>query len=44
MFRLFATFILNVGTLAAADLSPEELTLSAQARGVFAHHCTKCHG
>jgi hypothetical protein len=27
-----------------AELSADELRLSAEARGVFAHQCTKCHG
>jgi hypothetical protein len=27
-----------------ADLSPDDLRLSAEARGVLAHQCTKCHG
>lgn len=27
-----------------AEFSPDDLRLSAEARGVLAHHCTKCHG
>ena len=37
-------FILTVTTAMAADFSPENLKLSAEARGIFAHNCTKCHG
>ena len=44
MIRKFAFLTLSSVALVAADFSPEQLTLSAEARGVFAHHCTKCHG
>jgi cytochrome c553 len=27
-----------------ANLTPEQLVLSAEARGILAHNCTKCHG
>ncbi|MEK0449057.1 MAG: hypothetical protein RL088_1325 [Verrucomicrobiota bacterium] len=37
--------LLAVATLAQAEpLSPELALLSAEARGVLAHNCTKCHG
>jgi hypothetical protein len=29
---------------AGTEFSQEQLRLSAEARGVLAHHCTKCHG
>ena len=44
MFRQFALLALSSVALVAADFSPEQLVLSAEARGVLAHHCTKCHG
>ena len=38
-------FLLLATSVAAAEpLTPELATLSAEARGVLAHHCTKCHG
>ena len=42
MIRL--VFLLLLVAASARAFSPEQLTLSAEARGVFAHHCTKCHG
>ncbi len=42
MIRLFFIFLL--GAVNVRAFSPEELQLSAEARGVFAHSCTKCHG
>ena len=36
---LFAALAIN-----ARAFSPDELQLSAEARGVLAHSCTKCHG
>lgn len=42
MFRLFVLFSILAST--ALAFSPDELRLSAEARGVLAHQCTKCHG
>lgn len=42
MFRLPAVY-LALTTFALA-LSPDEIRLSVEARGVLAHQCTKCHG
>ena len=36
--------LLSLLSLGAWAFTPEELVLSAEARGVFAHSCTKCHG
>ena len=36
--------LLAVSALAAEPLTPEQAVLSLEARGVLAHHCTKCHG
>ncbi|MCE9611775.1 MAG: DUF1549 domain-containing protein [Chthoniobacter sp.] len=36
--------LLPLLVLNARAFSPEELQLSAEARGVLAHSCTKCHG
>ncbi|MES2568758.1 MAG: c-type cytochrome domain-containing protein, partial [Verrucomicrobiota bacterium] len=45
MYRPLVFLILVAVSLAgAAEPGHEELILSAQARGVLAHHCTKCHG
>ena len=44
MIRQSILLFLGTAALGAADFSPEQLTLSAEARGIFAHHCTKCHG
>ncbi len=45
MFRLpFALFFVVAAALSAAEYTPEQLTLSAEARGILAHNCTKCHG
>ncbi|MEO8351146.1 MAG: DUF1549 domain-containing protein, partial [Chthoniobacteraceae bacterium] len=40
---LFVLFLCAAG-LRAAEYTPEQLTLSVEARGILAHHCTKCHG
>ena len=37
-------FLIGLATASRAELSPDELRLSAEARGVLAHQCTKCHG
>ena len=42
MLQLLLFILLPVAS--AHAFSPEELQLSAEARGVFAHSCTKCHG
>ncbi|MDB6170730.1 MAG: beta-hexosaminidase [Chthoniobacteraceae bacterium] len=42
MFRLFSFFLFT--SIAFATPDAQELVLSAEARGVLAHHCTKCHG
>ena len=39
IFLLFAA-----SAFAAEPLAPEQAALSVEARGVLAHHCTKCHG
>ncbi|MHA3772608.1 DUF1549 domain-containing protein [Verrucomicrobiota bacterium sgz303538] len=39
LFLLASVFV-----QAGSTLSSEQLTLSVEARGVLAHHCTKCHG
>src|SRR5687767_8323951 len=36
--------LLTLAFSAGAQLSPDEARLSAEARGVLAHQCTKCHG
>ena len=42
MFRLL--FVIPLLVANARAFSPEDLQLSAEARGVLAHSCTKCHG
>jgi hypothetical protein len=43
--RCATFFLLLVSAFPArAQLSPEDARLSAEARGVLAHQCTKCHG
>lgn len=42
MFRL--AILIPVFAATALAFTPEELQLSAEARGVLAHQCTKCHG
>jgi len=44
MFRRFTLSLCALSASAFGGLAPEELALSAEARGVLAHHCTKCHG
>jgi hypothetical protein len=43
-FSASLILILILGVAARAEISPDALRLSAEARGVLAHHCTKCHG
>lgn len=44
-FVIVPLFLLaSVFARAGSTLSSEQLTLSVEARGVLAHHCTKCHG
>jgi len=42
MFRL--RLLLPIVASTSFAFSPDELRLSAEARGVLAHQCTKCHG
>jgi mono/diheme cytochrome c family protein len=42
MFRHFV--LLQIFAFGAIAFTPDQLRLSAEARGVLAHHCTKCHG
>lgn len=42
--RHFFTLIAITGVAAAAPLPQELAILSAEARGILAHNCTKCHG
>ena len=44
MIRLFLFILIMLPVASGRAFSPEELQLSAEARGVFAHSCTKCHG
>ena len=44
MIRLFLFILILLPVASGRAFSPEELQLSAEARGVFAHSCTKCHG
>lgn len=44
MLRILFVLFLCANVLRAADFTPEQLALSAEARGIFAHRCTKCHG
>lgn len=44
MLRILVVFFVCTTSLLGAEYTPEQLTLSAEARGILAHHCTKCHG
>jgi hypothetical protein len=41
---VIAVLLALCAVVSAEPISQEQLTLSAEARGVLAHNCTKCHG
>ena len=42
--KILSLLLFATSALAAEPLAPELAALSVEARGVLAHHCTKCHG
>ena len=42
--KFLVPILFAAGAFAAEPISPELAVLSAEARGVLAHNCTKCHG